>query len=290
MEVNGSLTSLLILTNDGEEVADGFETEFDEVVVRSLADANVMAGGDDPAAQALIDGVDIREYDALYIDPQPQTTIYAKVFLEVAQDLRIPCNLDPTTLAIIAKKFYLFKVLRERDVSIPSTVTVSTEKGLSDIEADLAFPVVAEKFEGFEKIDTEKLDDPDGLKSFAEHSEHGNHLIMAHDFVEGEVYDTLYIDGELISLKLGGEEWRKSLDDGASKNFHNLSSEKQELVHDAVDAIGARLCRVRIVDDQIVKVSASPRLDVFQDISGKDVYGLVADMLQEDETTEVTDA
>lgn len=287
--MNESLTSLLILTNDGEEVAEGFEDEFDEVLVRSLADVNVMAGGTDTKAEALIDGVDIEEYDALYIDPQPQTTIYAKVFLEVVQDHHIPCNLDPTTLAIIAKKFYLFKVLRERDVSIPPTVTVSTEKGLSDIEADLEFPVVAEKFEGFEKIDTEKIADPDGLKSFAEHSEHGNHLIMAHDFVEGEVYDTLYIDGELISLKLEGEEWRKSLDDGSGKNYHNLSSEKQELVQDTVDAIGARLCRVRIVEDQVVKVSASPRLDVFQDASGKDVYGLVGDMLTEDDE-EVTEA
>ncbi|MDY6777131.1 MAG: hypothetical protein SVU32_00570, partial [Candidatus Nanohaloarchaea archaeon] len=114
------------------------------------------------------------------------------------------------------------------------------------------------------------------------HSKHGDHLIVVQEFLEGEVYDALYIDGETVALKLDGDDWRLTLDN-AGTNYHNLSSEQREIVRDAAESIGAGICRVRLVDDKVVQVESKPRLELYRNESGKDVYGKVADFLTGDD-------
>jgi glutathione synthase/RimK-type ligase-like ATP-grasp enzyme len=269
-----------MLAND-TETADGFEEHVENVDAKSLADIRIMTDPDQTAVT--IDSVPMHQYDAIYLNPDPKTTIYAKAFLETVQQQRIRCNLDPSSFSIMAKKFYLFKVLEEKDVPIPASIAISTEKAIAGIEEELSFPLIAKKFEGFEQIDAERSESIGEFKSFAEHAEHGEHLILAQEHIEGEVYDTLYIDGTMITLKLEGDDWRLSFENGATIQYHNLSSEQQDAVQAAVDAIGTDLCRVRTVGNRVIKVSTDPKLELFRKESGKDVYRSVAALLGGDE-------
>lgn len=272
------MTSLLVLTSDHEDVAEEFRDHFDEVEGHSLADARIRTG---QPAEAFVDDLSIQEYDAVYLVPEPKASIYTRVLLESIQESQIACNLDPSSFMIMAKKHYLLKVLHEKDVPTPRAVAVSSEKGLVEIEDDLDFPAVARLYEEFEKIDTRPVEDAEDLNTFASRSEHGQHIVIAQDMVEGDVFDVLYIDGETISLHLEGDRWARPSE--TAYQYHSLTSEQQEIVEHTAKSIGTPICRVRIVDEQVVQVEADPELEMFAEESGKNVHGKVAKVLQGDD-------
>lgn len=270
-----SLTSLLALTTESE--AEGFEDDFEEVVQRSLADAAIETG-ELPAVR--IGGTDIEDYDSIYINPEPKAAIYARVLLESLQDRHIDTNLSPSAFLIMTKKHYLFKVLSERNVPIPRTVALSTANGLTGLEETLEFPVAATMYSGFEREGVERVEDMDGLSSIAERAEHGENVVIVQEVVDGDLYDALYVDGEAVSVKIEGERWE--VGDDATMNYHSLSSEQEESVEAATDAIGTDLCRVRLKGERVVDVSSDPALQRFADLSGKNVYGKASEMLRGD--------
>lgn len=274
-EVTRSLTSLLALTSDGE--AEDFEPHFDEVESRSLADVYVEAG--DPS-KLHIGEKELESFDSVYVQIKPEASIFARVALECIHNSGVRSNLDDSSFFIMAKKNYLFKVLDEKEVPIPPTLAVSTEKGLTEVEKNLSFPVVARMYEGFKRVDIEKIYDLEGLKSFAEHSTHGKSIILVQEFLEGEVYDSLFIDGEIVSLKLDSGPWDSK--GSVGRQYHSLSSDQREIVKKTADSIGTPICRVRLIDDKVVQVESNPMLDRFAEESGKNVYGKVASFLKGD--------
>ncbi|MDY6789504.1 MAG: hypothetical protein SVV03_06110, partial [Candidatus Nanohaloarchaea archaeon] len=277
-EVTRNLTSLLNLTNNPERFK-RFEEYFEEVDAHSLADVAIIAG---KSAKLSVSGKPLEDYTAVYLDLEPRTTIFAKILLEYIQNRQLKCNFDPSSLFITSKKPYLFKVLEEKDVNIPSTVVVSTGRGVNNVEEEVGFPAVGNKFDGFRRIDIDRIYDRDDLKSFSEHAEHGKHMMMFQSLLEGDVYDVLFIDGEFISLKLEGDSWRLTPSKGATAKYHKLGSDLKEVVRDTAESIGADLCRVRIVGDNVVGVKNNLKLQEFRDVSGKSIFGRVSEFLKGD--------
>ncbi len=268
--------NLLTITDD-DTLVDRLQEHIDTVDQASVADTRIVAGEE---TEVLVDGEPVDSYDALYLAPNTRIAIFSRVLLETLIDRDITTNIGPTAFFILAKKSYLYHVLSERDVPIPPTATVSTENGVSGLEEDLSYPLIGKKFEGFERRDMSLLESEDELSSFAEHLDHGDHFLVLQEKVEGDVYDCLYIDGTVVSLSLEGEGWRKRSGD-ASESYHSISSELEEVVVEAATSIGADICRVRLVGDTVVDAALDPDLERFHEVSGKNVYGNVAEMLED---------
>lgn len=267
--------NLLTIADDGS-LAEAFADRFDEVTAASIADVRLDTGSE---AGVLVDGEPLDEYDALYLHPNPKIAIFSRVFLEALLDHDITTNIDPTAFFVLAKKSYLFQTLAEKGVPIPRTAVVSTEKGISGLPDELAFPLVGKKFEGFDRRDMSLLEDEEELRSFVEHMDHGSHILVLQEREEGDVYDSLYIDGDIVSIKLEGGDWRRRSGE-ANQSYHSIPSDLQEAVSLTAESIGARVCRVRLVNGNVVDAELVPDLERFERITGKDVYGSVASMLR----------
>ncbi|MDY6769225.1 MAG: hypothetical protein SVW02_03915 [Candidatus Nanohaloarchaea archaeon] len=267
--------NLLIIADD-EHLEERFQEHAETVDRASLADVRIVAG---EGADVLVDGEALDAYDALYLQPNPKTAIFSRVFLETLLDQDIETNVGPTAFFILSKKSYLYQVLAEKNVPIPPTAAVSTEKGVSGLEEDLSYPLIGKKFEGFERRDMNLLESEEELSSFVEHMDHGDHVLVLQEQVDGDVYDCLYIDGTVVSLKLEDDGWRKRSGE-ASESYHSISSDLKDVVSATAASIGADICRVRLVGGTVVDAALDPGLERFQEISGKNVYGNVADMLE----------
>lgn len=267
---------LLILANEFDIPTQRFENYFEEVEKKSLADLLI-----DTEGNVLVEGEDIENWDSLYIDPEPKAFNYLRVLLETIGQKKIRSNLDPSSIFLQAKKPFLFTVLADRGINIPPQVAISTEKGLTELEKDVDFPVIAKKYSSFELSEEKVFDDFEALKSFSELSEHGKDFIMIQEHSENEVFDILYIDGSMISLKLEESPWASGEGETASKKYHSISTDQKETVKNAAEALGTRICKVRLKGDQVVDIRSDPDLEDFKEKSGKNVYGRISDVLKE---------
>lgn len=268
--------NLLIIADDSD-LEEAFADHVDEVTTASIASVRIDTEG----GRVKVGDEEIGEYDAIYLDPNPKIAIFSRVFLESLLNRDIATNIDPTAFFILAKKSYLYQVLAERNIPLPPTAAISTEKGITGLADRYDFPLVGKKFEWFVRRDMSLLEDTDQLQSFVEHLDHGSHVLVLQEQVDGDVYDCLYIDGEVISIKLEDEGWRKRSRD-ATQSYHSVSSGLQDIVTDAARSIGADICRVRLVGDQVVDAQLDPDLARFQRVSGKNVYGSVVSVLEEE--------
>ncbi len=273
-EVTGPRMKLLIIADNDEEeqLADRFSTYFDDVTTKSIANVRIDAGNGEDVR---IGGEKVDDYDALYLQPKPQTAIFSRVFLEVLLEKNITTNVDAASFFILAKKNYLFQVLEEKDIPIPATAIVSTEKGISGIAEHIDYPLVGKKFEGFVRRDMNMLEEEDELRSFVEHMDHGDHVLILQEFIEGDVYDCLYVDGDIVSLSLSGDSWRVRSGE-AKESYLTISSELKEIVEQTAHSIGADICRVRLVDGKVTEAYLNPDLERFTEVSGKNMYEKVA--------------
>jgi glutathione synthase/RimK-type ligase-like ATP-grasp enzyme len=274
--------NLLILANEFEDESERFSEFFDEAEVKSLADSLIDVNS---RTSLEIDGRPIEEWDAVYIQSEPKAFNYSRVLLETISRKEINCNLNPSSIFILGKKPYLFTVLADKGVSIPKQVSISTEKGLTEMQKDLNFPVVGKEFSSLEMAEVKVFEEFSSLKSFAELSEHGKDYLMIRELHEEEpVFDVLYIDGHMISLKLEDKPWEKETYDSIARKYHSISGDQKDLVRHAVESVGTEICKVRLQGDKILDVQNNPELEEFKKKSGKNVYGRIADLLKGDES------
>jgi len=269
---------LLILANNFEASKKGLEDYFDEVDKKSLADVLVDTDGN-----VLIDGEEITEWDSVYIDSEPKAFNYLRVLLETLEHKDIQCNLESTSIAVQGKKPFLFSVLSDKGVNIPDQVAISTEKGLTEIERELDFPLLAKKYSSFELAESQIFEGFDDLKAFSELSEHGNDFIMIQEYKEDDIFDILYVDDSIISLKLEASPWDKAESASVAKKYHSISGSQKKSVKKAVNSLGANICHVRLCGDEVIDIDSRPDLVEFKEKSGKNVFGRVADALKEDD-------
>lgn len=272
------MSNLLILASDFEDQTQRFSSYFDEVDAKSLADV-MIDSETGKVSDVLVDGEDIEQWDAVYLKPEPKAFNYTRVLLEVLSVKDVKCNIDTSSIFILTKKPYLAKVLADKGNSIPTQASISTEKGMTELEKDVDFPVVAKKYSDLELTETKIFDDFDELKTFAELTEHGKDFLMIQEHEDDEeVFELLYIDGKIISLKVEGSPWKES--EETSYSYHGISDTQKEVVEKAVESIGTSICRVRLRGEKIMDMDTDPRLEMFKEKSGKNVYGRVADYLK----------
>lgn len=271
------MMKLLILANDFDVPTQRFESFFDEVEKKSLTDLMIDTDG-----SVLVNGEGIESWDAVYIDPEPKAFNYLRVLLESIDQKDVTSNLDPSSIFLQGKKPYLFSVLAERGINIPDQVAISTEKGLTELEKDIDFPVVAKKYSSFELSESKVFDEFDELKSFSELSEHGKDFIMIQEYSGDDVFDILYIDGNMISLKLEEDPWTAIEGETTGKQYHSISTDQKKTVSNAVNALGTKICFVRLCGDKVVDIRNRADLEEFKSKSGKNIYGRIADALEDD--------
>lgn len=269
---------LLILANNFEEPQKELQDYFEEVDKKSLADLLVDTEGD-----ILVNGEEITEWDAVFIDPEPKAFNYLRVLVETIKQEDINCNLEPASIFVQGKKPFLFSVLADKEVNIPNQVAISTEKGLTEIERELDFPVLAKKYSNFELSESKIFEEFDDLKVFSELAEHGKDFIMIQEYQEEDIFDILYVDGSMISLKFEASPWNKVESASVGKKYHSISSSQKETVEKAVNSLGTNICRVRLCGNEVIDVDSRPDLVEFKEKSGKNVFGRVADVLKGEE-------
>ena len=276
------MTKLLILANEGEfeEEQQRLENSFEEVDRKSLADLMIDVGSE-RTSNILVDGDDLNNWDSVYIKPEPKAFNYTRVLMEIVSMKEIKCNLDPSSVFILTKKPYLFKVLADKGVKIPRQVSISTEKGMTELGKDIDFPVIAKKYSNLELKEVKVFEEFDELKTFAELTEHGEDFLMIQEKIEEDIFDILYIEGSIISLKVDGSPWSESGE--ISRTYHSISDSQREVVEKAVDSIGTHICRLRMAGDRVMDMDTDPQLEMFKQKSGKNVFGRISDALKEDD-------
>lgn len=263
-------------------IADNFETEmfeehFEEIDEKSLANTMITVNGE---TEVLVNGEDIENWDAMYLEPESKAIGFSRVLMEALSLKDIECNMN-TSMFVPDKKPYLLQVLSEKKVSTPEQTSISTEKGLTEIEKDIDFPVIAKKYKDLYLEEAKIFEEFGDLKKFSENTEHGKSFILIQEYIEDDIFDILYIDGDIISLKLDEAPWESQ--DSVSGQYHSLSDEQKKVVEDAASAIGLKICRIRLNGEKVLDVENDPQLERFREESGKNVYGRVASMLKGDQ-------
>lgn len=267
---------------EDQSLGEKFEDYFEEVHTYSIEDIKIDATQEEVVS--CVDGKRVDEYDALFIRPTPKAVTFTRIFLESLMEKEIKTVMDGVSYYMIAKKPYLFKVLTEREVPVPKTSVLSSEKSISSVKNEVEGPIVCKKFEGFERKDIMKTENPDDIKAFSESLEHGTGYMLVQEFIEGDVYDCLYIDGDIISTNVTGESWRKSPKrDKCNEKYHKLPSDIAEVAERAAEAIGSRFCSIRLVGPKVVDMHVNPDIEKFMKVSGKDTFERISEMLKPEE-------
>ncbi|GEM_PF-1082158 len=273
--------NLLTITED-RSLGEKFEEYFEEVHTCSIEDVKIDA--DMEGVSSYVNGGRVDDYDALFIRPTSKAITFTRIFLESIMECEIKSVIDGTSYYIIAKKPYLFKVLSEKGVPVPKTFVVSSDKSIANIHHKIDGDIVCKKFEGFSRKDIMKTDDHEDIKAFSESLKHGKNYMLVQKFVDGDVYDCLYIDGDIISTKVTGDSWRKSPNrDGCSEKYHKTPSEIAGIVEGAAEAIGSKFCSVRIVGNKVVDMHMNPDVERFRKVSGKNAFEKISNMLKPEE-------
>lgn len=266
----------LLILSERDGLEDQFDPYFDEVQQRSFSSTRINLLQNEE--KVLVKGGPAENYDGLFLIPEPGLVIYGRAMLEKLER-ELKTNLDSTSSYILLKKQYLYKVLNERNVPVPKTVVIGSQKSVSGIK-NLNYPVVGRMYEGFEDREKEVLHNKDEVLNFAEPIEYGEEVAVLQEFIEGEVFDCLVIGDEVVGLKLSnGGKWSLPAGEGKEK-YYKVSSEVRNLVVKARKAVGPKVCRVKVVGDKVVNLSPDPCLERFEKASGKNTYEKVANLLQ----------
>jgi len=268
----------LLILSEENDIEEKFEPYFDKVEERKLSRArlNVSQGED-----VTVDDMNVEDFDCLFVLPEVDAVIYLRSMLEMIEK-NISTNLNSLSLYMMIKKQYLYKVLNEKSINIPKTVAVGSEKSAKGIEG-LDYPAVGRKYVGFEKKDMNLLENQEEMINFAGSIEYGKESAIIQELAYGEVFDCLVIGDEVISLKLSDEgDWDLQAGECTEK-YHKAPSDIKELVRETGKSVGMKVCRVKVVGGKVVNVHPIPQLERFKEISGKDTYKKVAELLKGEE-------
>lgn len=270
----------LLIINSDDEIKEEFSENFEEIDLYPIENVKIDVHQGERFCK--VNDTKITEYDSVYIKPNPKAITFSKVFLDSLTGKDVNTSIDGTSFYIISKKPYLFKVLQEKNVNIPLTYVVPSRKSAKGIEDDLGEKIVYTEYERYNKTDIKLIEDKKEVQTYTENLDSTDKYAILQEYIEGEVFSCLYIDGDIISTKITGDYWRLSPSEEYSERYHSLSNNLEEVVRNTADAIGANLFSVRIVGGYVTDVYANPDLKRFKKVSGKDTFGKVAKMLKGD--------
>lgn len=221
----------------------------------------------------------ITEYDAVYADIPVKNAVFARVMLEMLEDLRTPANYSSTGFFVMAKKNYLYYTLHEQDIPAPKTAVFATEKASRSLEKELKGPIIGRKLEDLEEVENKKLETVDEIHGFAEGTEYEEDLLIFHELEKGDKFRCLVIGDDVISVKDDSDGWRFSKD---NLKYSNISDEKEEIVKTAIRKIGTPMAEVLLHGNKIYDIRPNPDLEMFTEVSGKNAFEKIAEKLKEE--------
>lgn len=255
----------------------GFEEAFEQVEELSLKQISPRII--DGEAGVTVNGSTISEYDSAFLEIPKKNAVFGRVLLEAIEEKDINVNYPSTAFFVMAKKNYLYYVLHQRNISAPKTVAVASEKATRNVEKELKGPLIARKLEELEENERKKLDEVNDIQDFAEGSEYEEDVLLFHEYTNADKYRCLVIGDNIISLQDTSEDWRFYED---SLQYSNLSSDQKELVIDAVKAVGTPYAEVVLRGNEVFDINPNPDLEMYSDLSGKNIYGSVAEALKDE--------
>ena len=265
---------LLKISDRELEQFDSYFDETERVEISSVA-PEVVDGNFD----VKIAGSSIEEYDVVYAEIPVKNAVFGRVMLEMIEEEQIPVNYSSTGFFLSAKKNYQYYTLHEQDIPAPKTAVVATEKSARNLDKELKGPVIGRRLEDLKEVENKKLDTVDSIKAFAEGTEYSDELLIFHEYRKGKKYRCLVIDGKIIPVQDDSEDWRFTED---SLKYSNISDKQKEIVKKAVKRIGTPMAEVLIRGEQVYDIRPNPDLEMYTDVSGKNAFESVAEMLKEE--------
>lgn len=265
---------LLKITDDKDN--EQLDQHFEEVETVSIEE--VAPEVRENKSDVKINGRSVNQFDAVYANIPEKNAVFGRVLLEIIEEKGIPLNYSSTSFFAMSKKNYLYSVLHEKKVSAPKTAVIADEKSARNLENYLKGPLVARKFEGFEESEEKKIDTVEDISGFTEGVEYGEQFVLFQEFSKGSKYRCLIADNEVVSLEDNSEEWSIGKD---NLRYSNIPSDIEELVIDAKNSLGFKTAEVLVRDEEVIDVNPNPDLDMYAEISGKDVYKIVAEAMKD---------
>lgn len=225
-----------------------------------------------------LNGNSISDYDAVFAEIPQKNAVFGRVMLEMIEEKDVRLNYPSTAFFIMAKKNYLYHVLHQKNIDTPGTVVVGSEKARRNIDEHLDYPMVARKFDSLSETERRLIESSEDIDEFAEGTEYPDEFIIFQEFDEGEKYRCLYIDGEIISLADGSDEWRFNQE---KLKYSSLSNDQKEAVVRTSEGIGTPVAEVILRGNKVFDVNPNPDLKMYTEISGKNAFEEVAEVLRE---------
>lgn len=271
--------NLLILTNEGDERPDGFEEHVDSVTEHKIKDLSpeVIDGKTD----VRIKDISATDFDAAFLRIRPKNAVFGRVLLEMLEEHHVRVNYPSTAFFTMAKKNYLYYVLHQKDVQAPKTGIVASEEAARNLERELSGPLLARRFDDLVENERKIIKEVSDIEAFVSGPDYDETFIAFQEYISGDMYRSLRVGDEIISLE---DDHDNIWPDTDNLNYSNLPEDQQHEVMKAAKAIGAPVAEVILIDGNVVDVNPNPDLDMYTDISGKDVYRRVTEVLREDDT------
>ncbi len=251
------------------------DREFDEVESAGIDDISPQIINGEKSV--VVNGSSISDYNSAFLEIPSKNAIFGRVLLEAIEEENVTVNYPSIAFFVMAKKNYLYYVLHQKDIPAPRTVAVASEKAARNVEKELKGPLVARRIEDMEEVERKKLETVDGIHDFAEGSEYEEDILLFHEYSNGDKYKCLVIGDSILSLQDTSDNWRF---DNSSLQYSNLSSDRKETVKKAARAVGTRYAEVILRGDEITDINPNPDLQMYSDLSGKNIYGSVAEVLK----------
>ncbi|MFB6115462.1 MAG: RimK family alpha-L-glutamate ligase [Candidatus Nanohalobium sp.] len=265
---------LLKITDREYEEFDEIFEEVEKVEIDQVA-PEVVDGEKD----VKISNESVQKYDAAYIEVPPKNAVFGRVAFEMITEEGVNTNHTATGFFIASKKNYLYYVLHEKNIPAPKTVVVATDKASRNIEKELRGPLIARRLEELEESEVRKLDTVQEITDFAEGSEYEEDILLFHEYNSGDKYRCLVAGDQIISLRDRSDGWRFEKD---SLSYSNISDKQREVVKKTANALGTPVIEVKLRGEEVYDLNPNPDLKLFTDVSGKNAFEAVAEVLKED--------
>ncbi|PSH02282.1 MAG: hypothetical protein BRC26_01340 [Nanohaloarchaea archaeon QH_8_44_6] len=230
-------------------------------------------------ADVEVDGESIDGFDAVFADIPAENVTFGRIFLEIAEEKGLSMNYPSTAYFVMSKKSYLYHVLHERSVSTPKIAVVGDERAARNLENHVKGPLIARKFEELSEVEKKKIDTVEDIGNFTEGIEYGEDFLLFQEYSAGDKYRCLVAGDSLISLEDVSDGWEIRED---NLRYSNVPAEVKNVVLEAKNALGTKVAEVIVRNNQVVDVNPNPDLELYSEVSGKDVYKSVSETLQEE--------
>ncbi|MFB6182567.1 MAG: hypothetical protein ABEI78_00740 [Candidatus Nanohaloarchaea archaeon] len=221
----------------------------------------------------------VKKFDASFLQIPVGNASFGRVLLEIMEENNIKTNYPSTAFYLMAKKNYLYYVLEEKNINIPKTAVIPSNKAIRNLEEEIYLPMIGRKFEGPEETQIRLLEEKGELEEFSEGTQDREKYMVFHQNSSGEKYRCLVAGDNVITLQDITDGWKIK---NKNLQYSNLSKNVKKTVKKASNVIGAPVAEVLVKGEKIIDIKPNPDLDLYQEISGKNPYEAVAEALKGD--------